>query len=138
MSPSASNMKRSCSSINHCSWHIDHVFQAATVRPSVNQVDITSGLRRWARDRGTDRLMPKEGYLDDFCWFIEAPSTKLQDASLCSREQCVLGWTHQADTRKGAVVPAVIDVIKVGQLLPSRPAPHGGAGHGRLWPIVVF
>ena len=79
---------------------------------------ITSGLRRWAtdqRDRSLDAS--QEGYLDDFYWFIEAPPTKLPDASMCSREQCVSS------------------VGNTSQLLLSRPAPHEGAwkAFARAW-----
>ena len=89
-SPSASNTKRSCSGINHCSWHIDDILQAATMRPSVNQVEYHIGpdeVGDGSRDRSLDAS--QEGYLDDFYWFFEAPPTKLPDASMCSREQCV-------------------------------------------------
>ena len=71
------------------------------MRPSVNQVEHHIGPEEvgdGSRDRSLDAS--REGYLDDFYWFIEAPPTKLPDASMCSREQCVssVGNTRRALT----------------------------------------
>ena len=72
------------------------------MRPSVNQVEYHIGLEDvddGSRDRSVDAS--QEGCLDDFSWFIEEPpTTKLPDASPCSRGQCMssVGSTKRTST----------------------------------------
>ena len=93
MSPSTSKTLRSCSSINHSSWHIDDILQAASVKSNINQVEYyiePEDVDDVSRDRSIDAS--QDGSLDDFYWFIEElPPTKLPGASpfvaLCSSKR---------------------------------------------------
>ena len=88
-SPSTSKTLRSCSSINHCSQHIDDIFQAAPVRPSVNQVEYHIGLEDvddGSRDRSIDASRKR------VTWTISIGSLKSprpRNFQMHSREQCV-------------------------------------------------